>query len=331
MSQPHQHGNGDGHSHDFRAASRRSLWAAFALIASFMLVEIIGGLVSNSLSLLADAAHMITDAAAIGLALFAMWIASRPESSSRTFGFYRTEVIAALLNALSMWLIAAWIFFEAYRRFFEPPEIQGNLVLGVGFVGLLANILAALVLKRSAKESVNVEGALLHVMGDLLGSIGVIIAGILIIAFGWYVADPIIGIVIGILVLLSSGRLLWKVLHVLMQGTPTHIDLDSLCQRLEQVDGVTGVHDIHAWTVTTGYEVFTAHVTADISHDESSGQTLQTLRDIASKEFGIAHVTIQLEESQERCDEIHHVPHTYVEEEIKDFQSRQDTRERSNI
>ena len=132
----------------------------------------------------------------------------------------------------------------------------------------------------------------------------------LIIAFNWYIADPIIGVVIGILVLLSSGRLLWKVLHVLMQGTPTHIDLDSLCQRIEQVNCVTGVHDIHAWTVTTGYDVFSAHVTADTSGDETSGQTLQTLRDIASKEFGIAHVTIQLEESQESCEEIHHIPHT---------------------
>lgn len=330
MISSRQHTDSDGHSHDFRANSRRSLWTALALIASFMLVEIVGGVIANSLSLLADAAHMITDAAAISLALFAMWIASRPESSSRTFGFYRTEVIAALLNALSMWLIAAWIFFEAYRRFFEPPEIQGTLVLGVGFVGLLANLAAAWVLKRSSKESINVEGAFIHVMGDLLGSIGVILAGILIIAFNWYIADPIIAIVIGILVLISSGRLLWKVLHVLMQGTPTHIDLDSLCQRMEQVDCVTGVHDIHAWTVTTGYDVFSAHVTADTSGDETSGQTLQALRDIASKEFGIAHVTIQLEKSQESCEEIHHIPHTHTKEEANDSESRPDTRQRIN-
>ncbi|MDA1228309.1 MAG: cation diffusion facilitator family transporter [Chloroflexi bacterium] len=298
-----------GHSHDLRDAGRRSLWMAFALVVSFMLVEVGAGLWSNSLSLLADAAHMITDAAAIGLALFAMWIASRPESFNRTFGFHRAEVIAALLNALAMWLIAAGIFFEASGRFSQPPEIQGVPVLVVGALGLAINVVAAWLLKRTSGASVNVEGAFIHVLGDLLGSMGVIVAALLIISFGWWLADPIISIIIGILLLISSGRLLWKVLHVLMQGTPAHIDLDGLCQRLEGVAGVTGVHDIHAWTVTTGYDVFSAHVTANEASGRTREQTLLALRDIASREFGISHVTIQLEDGMAECEEVHHNPH----------------------
>jgi cobalt-zinc-cadmium efflux system protein len=282
---------------------------ALALISSYMVVEVIGGLAANSLALLADAGHMVADAAAIGLALLAMWVAARPASARHTFGFHRTEILAALLNALSLWLIAAWIFFEAYRRFVEPPEVRGWLTLGVGFVGLLVNLGAAWVLKRSADESLNVEGAFLHVLGDLLGSIGVVAAGILIIFFGWFTADPIFGAVIGFLILLSSSRLLWKVLRVLMEGTPSRLNSQLLCQRLEQVPGVTGVHDIHTWSITTGYEMLSAHVTTDVTTVSSREHLMQNLRSIASSEFGISHVTLQLENSPEGCGEVHHIPH----------------------
>ena len=310
-SAEHQHasGNGHEHQHDFRAAGRRSLWIAFALITSYMFAEVIGGLMANSLALLADAGHMVTDAASIGLALLAMWIVARPASFRRTFGFHRTEILAAFLNALSLWLIAAWIFFEAYRRFMNPPEVQGVLMLSIGLVGLLVNVAAAWVLHRSAGESLNVEGAFLHVLGDLLGSIAVVAGGLLIITFSWYIVDPIFGVVIGVIVLISSGRLLWKVLHVLMEGTPSSLNLQNLCLRLEQVEGVTGVHDIHAWSITSGYEVLSAHVTADLSEINNPDHMLQHLREIAGKEFGISHVTIQLENSTDGCEENHHVAH----------------------
>jgi cobalt-zinc-cadmium efflux system protein len=274
-----------------------------------MLVEVAGGVIANSLALLADAAHMVTDAAAIGLALLAIWVASRPSTFKRTFGFHRTEILAALLNALSLWVIAAWIFFEAYKRFLEPPEVQGVLMLGVGFIGLLVNLAAAWVLHRSAGESLNVEGAFLHVLGDLLGSVAVIAGGILVLTFGWHLADPIFGVAIGFLVLFSSGRLLWKTVHVLMEGAPSNLDLQVLCQCLEQVDGVTGVHDIHAWSITSGYEVLSAHVTADLEAWDSPDHLLHHLREISSREFGISHVTIQLENSGEGCEEDHHVAH----------------------
>lgn len=306
---PVQRAETGGHGHGHRAASRRSLYLALALISSYMLVEIIGGLAANSLALLADAGHMVADAAAIGLALLAMWIAGRPASIRRTFGFQRTEVLAALLNAMSLWLIAGWVFFEASRRFGEVPEVQGVLTVSVGAAGLLVNLAAAWVLRQPAGDSLNVEGAYLHVLGDLLGSVAVVVAGLLIIGFGWDIADPIIGIVIGLLILASSTRLLWKVLQVLMEGTPADLDLHRLCQRLEQLDGVTGVHDIHAWSITTGYDALSAHVTAEPAALSNPGPMLDQLRLIASREFGIAHVTIQLEDSQERCAEDHHIEH----------------------
>jgi cobalt-zinc-cadmium efflux system protein len=307
---PHQHGTGDhDHQHDYRQASRRNLTLALGITASFMVAEIVGGVWSNSLALLADAGHMVTDSAALGLALLAIWIGSRPASIKRTFGFQRTEILAALANAVSLWAIAAWIWFEAYQRLMDPPQVQGGIMLAVGLAGLVANLAVAGVLHHSAGFSLNVEGAFLHVLGDLLGSVAVVVSSLLILAFGWTIADPIFGAFIGLLILISSGRLLWKVLQVLMEGTPVHVDLHQLCQRLEQVEGVTGVHDIHAWTITTGYEALSAHVTATDSARATPDQTLQVLRNIASREFGIGHVTIQLEASPEGCEESHHIQH----------------------
>ena len=292
-----------------RAASRRNLTIALGLTVGYMVVELVGGFLANSLSLLADAGHMITDAGAIGLALLAMWIAGRPASIERTFGLHRTEVLAALANALALWLIAGLIFFESYRRFLDVPAVDGRLMLVVGGVGLLVNLAAAAVLRPSAKESLNVEGAFLHVVSDVLGSIAVIGAGLLILTTGWVLADPIFGAVIGLLIVISSARLLWKVLHVLMEGTPAHLDLHGLCQRLERLDGITGVHDIHAWSITTGYDALSAHVTADAAALNNPGQVLERLRNIASQEFGISHVTIQLEDSEDGCVEAHHIAH----------------------
>jgi len=302
-----------GHSHDHRSASRRSLRISLALIMAYMVVEVVGGLVSGSLALLADAGHMLTDGSAISLALLAIWVSGRPASIEQTFGFHRTEILAALLNALSLWFISALIFFEASRRFDDTLDVDGGIMLAVGAVGLLVNLAAAWVLHRSSGESLNVEGAFLHVIADLLGSVAVVAGGILVLVFEWDIADPIFGIVIGVLILASSLRLLWKVVHVLMEGTPSHLDLHRLCQRLEELEGVTGVHDIHAWSITTGYDALSAHVTADRTVMQDPNPVLQALRDIASSEFGIGHVTIQLEDSMEGCVEDHHIEHPAVQ------------------
>lgn len=305
----HDHAGHD-HAHDLRGLSRRSLSFAFVLIAGYMVAEIIGGILSGSLALLADAGHMATDAAAIGLALLAMWIAERAASAERTFGFYRTEVLAALLNAIALWIIVAWICFEAYHRFgAEGAHVDGWPVLWVGLGGLAVNIAAAFILHRSSEHSLNAEGAFQHVMADLLGSVGVVISSVLIITLGWHVADPIISIVIGLLILVSSWGLMTSVVHVLLEGTPENIDVYKLCNDIEELEGVTLVHDVHAWTITSQSDAFTAHVLIDPAYGGDKDALLTAMKRIAHEEFGIAHVTIQMEESVNGCDEDHHVDH----------------------
>ena len=270
------------HAHDLRGASKKSLILALALIGGFMFVEVVGGVLSGSLALLADAAHMLTDAASILLALVAMWIANRPAAAGSTFGFYRTEVLAALLNTLSLWLIAGWIFFEAYHRFFDTPEVEGPLLLGVGVIGLVVNIAAAWVLHRAARESLNVEGAFQHVLADLMGSVGVIISGILILSFAesnstWYIVDPIMSVLIGLLILKVSWGLFMRVFKVLLEGTPESVDIYYICSEMEEVEGVTLVHDVHAWTITSGYDAFTAHVFVSPTQAGRQEEILQSI------------------------------------------------------
>ena len=304
--------SGGGHFHYTRLAGRRRLVLAFVLIAAYMGVEIVGGIMSGSLALLADAGHMLTDVAAIGLALIAFWVAGRPPSIEQTFGWHRTEILAAMTNGLGLWLIAGWVFFEASQRFSNPQPVDGLVMLIIGVVGLLVNVGAASLLRHSAEDSLNVEGAFWHVLADLLGSIGVVAASVIVLTLGWTVVDAIAGVVIGILIMVSSFRLLSKVVHVLMEGTPSQLDLQQLCSRLEQLDGITGVHDIHAWTITTGYDAMSAHVTAEDSAMADPNLVLDQLRLIASTEFGIGHVTIQLESSMNNCSEKHHIEHLAI-------------------
>ena len=298
------------HAHDLRGLSRRRLTISLVLIAGYMLAEIIGGLVSGSLALLADAGHMATDAAAIGLALLAMWFAEREASAERTYGFYRTEVLAAMLNAFALWLIVAWIFFEAYHRFaVEEVHVDGVPVLIVGTGGLIVNLIAAYMLHASAEHSLNAEGAFQHVLADLLGSVGVIVAAILVIAFDWVVADPIISMIIGLLILASSWGLVTRVFHVLLEGTPEHVDVYSLCHDIEEIEGVQLIHDVHCWTITSNDEAFTAHVLVDPSYEGDIDELIATAQDLAHDKYSIGHVTIQAEQSLTSCTENHHVGH----------------------
>ena len=305
-SQQHDHG-GQDHSRGLRGASKRSLVSAFVLIAGFMFVEVIGGLLSGSLALLADAGHMLTDAASIALALVAMQFATRRASAERTFGYHRLEILAALLNVFALWLITGWVWFEAYHRFLDVPEVQGGLMLTVGVIGLFVNLGAAWILHGSAGHSVNVEGAFRHVMADLLGSVGVVMSGLLIWAFGWTLADPIISVGIGILILASTWRLLAKVVHVLIEGTPEHIDVYRLCSKMKEVEGVSLIHDFHVWTIAPHYEALTAHVLINPDYEGDLDALRRRLREIAFHEFGIGHITLQLETSQKGCTEDHHV------------------------
>lgn len=308
----HDHGHHD-HSHDFRSASKKSLWLALVLISVYMIAEVIGGLISGSLALLADAGHMLTDAAAIVMALVAIWIGQREASVERTFGFHRTEILAALINTFTLWIIAGWILFEAYHRIrFPETEVIGMPVLLVGIGGFIVNVVAAWILHRSSGESLNVEGAFQHVLADLLGSVGVIISAILIIAFDWQIADPILSVVIALLIVYNTRKLIVSIMNVLLEGAPEHIDVYALCSDLEEFDGVTLIHDVHVWTITQGNEAFTAHILMDRTYTGDWDEVVSGMKDLLHNSYGIGHVTIQLENSAEGCTEDHHVGHLYA-------------------
>ena len=288
----------------------RSLIIALTLISGFMVAEVIGGIVSGSLALLADAGHMITDAAAIGLALLALAVSRREASASSTFGFRRTEVLATMLNALSLWLIAAWILFEAYERVVnlhhqEPLKIEWMLV--VGGIGLIVNIAAAWVLHSQAQHSMNVEGAMKHVLADMLGSIGVIVSAIVIYFTEWYVIDPILSVLIVIIILASTWRLTVKVFHVLMEEVPEHIAVYDLCDEVLDLEGVTIIHDVHVWSLVSGYDMATMHILVDPSLTTVElGEMRQRVRNIIIDKYGITHATIQLEQTVRGCEEENH-------------------------
>ena len=305
----HDH-SGHDHAHDLRGASKRSLIIALVLISTYMVAELVGGILSGSLALLADAGHMLTDAAAIVMALVAIWISQKEASVERTFGYHRTEILAALANTFALWAIAGWIVFEAYHRAFqEDVEVVGFPVLIVGIGGFLVNLGAAWVLHRSSGESLNVEGAFQHVIADLLGSVGVIVSAALIMAFDWQIADPILSVVIALLIVYNTRRLILSILNVLLEGSPEHIDVYKLCSDLEDMEGVTLIHDVHVWTITSGNEAFTAHILVDPAYDGDIDQLGVRMKNLLHEEYKIGHVTIQLERSLEGCTEDHHVGH----------------------
>ena len=315
----HHHGLG-GHQHDLRGASKRSLTSALILIVGYMFAEVIGGILSGSLALIADAGHMLTDAASIGFALVALHFASKPASAERTFGYHRLEILAALANALTLWLIAGWVAFEAFHRFRDLQEVEGGLMLAIGSIGLVVNIIAAWILHRSAEHSVNVEGAFAHVMADLLGSVAVVVSGVLVWAFGWHVSDPILSVLIAVLILLSTWRLLGKVINVLLQGVPENVDVYKLCSEMEETPGVVVIHDVHVWNLAPGYDVLTAHVIIDPELSIAESEALnQQLRTIAGDKFGIEHITLQLETSPKGCTENHHVDHLHAREGTREI------------
>ena len=304
-SQTRSHSQGHGHSHDLRSAGKRRLWIAFWLISGYFAAEVVGGILSGSLALLADAGHMISDAGSIALALLAMRVAERPETIERTFGHRRSEVLAAMLNVLGLWLISGWVLFEASQRFRSVPEVQGDVLLIVGGIGLAVNLGAAWTLRAPAAHSLNIEGAFRHVMADLYGSIGVVISGILIQTLGWNIADPILGVAIGLLILFNSRSLTRKVFDVLMEGAPRHLDIYRLCKDVEELEGVTLVHDVHAWNISTDQELLTAHVLVDPAWEGDQERLLNDVRRIAYEDHGLEHITIQVETSASDCRERH--------------------------
>ncbi len=296
---------------DFAGKRRTSLIAALVLILGIMVAEIIGGLLSGSLVLLADAGHMLATASAIGIALFAGWAASQPASIERTFGFHRAEVVGAMLSALALWLVAAWVLFESIRRLSNQAdlEIQSGLMLIIGAVGLAVNIIAAGILGWGGRQSEENNNALQHLLADLLASIGVVAAAVLVVLNDWNVADSIVSIGVAALTAASSWRLILQVFHTLLEGTPERIDLYQLCADIEDVPGVTLVHDVHAWSITDNYDAFTAHVVLEPGSGHDTEELLTEMRRLVYEKHGVSHLTIQFEETAFQCQENHHLGH----------------------
>ena len=260
-----------------------------------MIAEVVGGLLTNSLALLADAGHMLSDVAALGLALFALKVSRRPATTKRTYGFYRTEILAALANGATLVAISIYIFFEAYQRFRHPPQVEGAPMMGVALGGLAVNLAGLWILRSGRAESLNERGAWLHVMTDALGSVGAILGGVAIWQFGWLWADPLVSVVIGVLVVFSSWGLLRESVAVLMEGAPGHIDVDAVRDAIARAPEVESVHDLHVWSITSGMVSLSAHVC--VAEGTSHPGVLKDLRAMLHDRYGIDHMTIQIEPS----------------------------------
>ncbi|MGE0026666.1 MAG: cation diffusion facilitator family transporter [Thermoleophilia bacterium] len=297
LGHDHAHDHGHGHDPDRRADARALAWV-LGLSAGFAVAEVVGGLVAGSLSLLADAAHMVSDAAALALALGAIWLARRPASAQMSFGYRRAEILAALANGVGLVAVSIWIWVEAAGRLSSPTDVEGGVTLMIGLAGLLVNVVGAAILWRSHGGSLNVRAAFYHVIGDLLGSVGVVLAAILVLTMGWERADPVIAILIGGLVLLSAWRILRESVSVLLEGTPEGIDADAVGRRMAAMEGVTEVHDLHIWTITSGFPALSAHVL--VGQGEDCHARRRELAAMLDEEFDIGHTTLQVDHTGSR-------------------------------
>jgi cobalt-zinc-cadmium efflux system protein len=276
-------------------ASVRSLRIALVLTAILLVVEVIGGFLSNSIALLADAGHMLTDVAALALALFVAWFSKQPETPRKTYGYLRWEILAAFLNGATLLLISAWILWEAVSRLRAPEPIKGGLMLVVAGAGLIVNLVAARVLVSSSSHNMNARGAYLHVLGDLLASVGTVVAAILIRYTGWLMADPVASVLTTVLIMSGAWRLVRESVDILLESTPAHIPLPAVRGQLEAIPGIESVHDLHVWAVTPAVVAMSAHCI--VRQPEQHQHVLEHIHD-AMRLFGIDHVTIQLEREE---------------------------------
>ena len=294
------------HAHGSAAArNRRRLVAVFVLTLAILAVETVGGIASNSLALLADAGHMLTDVVGVGMALLAIWFAGRPASNERTYGYLRVEIIAAVTNAFLLFGVAAFILYEAWRRLSEPPDIASGLMLAVALIGLGVNAASLYILRDAQRESLNMRGAYLEVMGDLLGSGAVILAAVIIALTGWVQADAVASVLIALLILPRTFALLRDATDVLLEATPKGVDMEHVRTHILETPGVVDCHDLHAWTITSGMNVLSAHVTLADGADPAA--TLDALCSCLSDDFDIEHSTFQLETiDRRRLEELSH-------------------------
>lgn len=289
----HRDHAGHDHRHHRVSDSRRRLGLVLVLTSIYLVAEALGGWWTGSLALLADAGHMLTDVAATGLALLAVWFGARPATSRKTFGYYRIEIVAALVNGVALVVISLLIIYEAYERWSSPPVVKSNGVILIASGGLIINLICAWILHSRHEVDLNMRGAWLHVMSDAFGSVAAITAGVLMSLYGWYVADPLFSIVIGLLIIWSSWTLIRESTNVLLEGTPSHINLAAVERAILETAGVSDVHDLHVWTITSGRDALSAHVRH--SHSISQPELLRDLRVKLQDKFGVDHLTIQME------------------------------------
>ncbi len=305
----HNHGHADGHDHghehvhDLRQRSsggRKDLLVALSITLLMMVVEVMGGLISNSLALLSDAGHMLTDNLALLLSFFAMKFASMPATERRTFGFYRLEILAALINGIILVLISLFIIYQAYLRVINPQRVEGVLMLVVAVIGLVANIIGAAVLMKHSHTNLNIRGAYLHIVGDALSSVGVVIGGIIILYTGWYLIDPILSILISLVIIYGAWSLVKESVSILLESVPGHIDIDTVASEIGKISGVREAYHIHVWSITSGVYAMSAHILIDDQLVSGSKDLIDSIRSLLADKFKILHSTIQLE--CERCD-----------------------------
>jgi cobalt-zinc-cadmium efflux system protein len=286
------HAHEHSHSHA-PGTNRRRLAIVLVLTLFYMLAEVFGGFLTNSLALLSDAGHMLADLAALALAMLALWFASRPATTTKTYGYYRMEILAALANGVALVVISLVISYEAFQRIKQPEAVQGFQMFLIAAGGLVVNLLSAWVLYSASEENLNMRGAFLHVIGDALGSVGAIIAGLLIWKWGLTLADPIISVAMCLLIIYSSWQLIRESVNILLEGTPSHLNVLAIVDAMQEVAGVIDVHDLHVWTIRSGLEALSAHV--KIKPDVSHRETLDALQNRLRSDFNIGHLTIQIE------------------------------------
>lgn len=296
---------GHGHTHSVSASGRnkRPLMIVLGLTTAYMLAEVIGGLTTNSLALLADAGHMLTDVGGLALALLAIKFAERPATPERTYGYYRVEILAALTNAVVLIGISVFILYEAYERFRNPPEVQSTTMLLIAVIGLVINVAGVFILRSGSKESLNMKGAYFEVLSDMLTSVGVIIAGVIMLTTGWYYADPLISAGIGLFIFPRTWALLKDAVSVLLEGTPSDVNITALRDTLSKIEGVAEIHDLHVWSLTSGVNALSVHVV--LAEGNEHDDVLQRVHDMCTDEFKIEHVTAQTERADFACHESH--------------------------
>jgi len=275
--------------------SSRPLKIVLVIVLAVMVAEIIGGILSGSLALLGDAGHMLVDALALGLALFAITIARRPATATKTYGYHRVEIMAALANGTILILVSLYIFYEAYQRFLEPPLVQAPLMLLVASIGLIANLTGILVLRKASHGNLNIRAAFWHVAGDTISSVGVIIGGVIIAVAGWYIVDPIIAVLIGGIILWGAVRIVRESADILLEAAPKHIEVDKVIETIKSVSGVEDVHDIHIWTITSGIYALSTHLVIEDQTVSRSAEIVTTVNQELARHFNITHTTLQLE------------------------------------